>query len=46
MEIKIGKDLLSKKDNIVDLAESARLHKMPEITVCGKCNSVIITIDP
>jgi len=43
MEIKIGKDLLRKKKN---LAESARLHKIPKITVCGKCNNVIITIDP
>lgn len=46
MEIKIWKDLLSKKDNIVDLAESARLYKMPNSTVCGKCNNVIITVDP
>jgi len=46
MEIKIGKNLHSKKDNIVDLAESATLHNMPEITVCGKCNNVIITTDP
>jgi len=31
MEIKIGKNLHSKKDNIVDLAESARLHKVPKM---------------
>lgn len=46
MDIKRGKDLHIKKDNIVDLAESARLHKMPKITVCCKCNNVIITNDP
>lgn len=46
MEIKIWKGLLSKKHNIVDLAESARLYKMPKITICGKCNDVIITVDP
>jgi len=46
MEIKIGKNLHSKKYDIVDLAELTRLHKMPKITVCGKCNNVIITTDP